>query len=261
MKIKTIVWLTVFSIAMGYLESAVVIYLRKIYYPGGFKFPLVPMESDIIWVELFREAATLIMLLGVGVLSAQKASLRFASFLYCFAVWDLFYYLFLWVFLGWPGSLFTWDILFLIPVPWVGPVITPCIISMTMIILSLSVFHFQRQGWDTRLRANEWGLFGTGSVVIVLSFIWDYWQYVRDLKLSERSNTFSGSQNMFHEIKDYVPVDFNWFLFLTGEFILIYATMAFIHRIKNNSTSWKSEVQVNQYLQHQSPHPRQSSDL
>jgi hypothetical protein len=40
MKIKTIIWLAVFSMAMGYLESAVVVYLRKLYYPDGFKFPL-----------------------------------------------------------------------------------------------------------------------------------------------------------------------------------------------------------------------------
>ncbi len=226
------VWLTVFSIAMGYMESAVVIYLRKIYYPDGFQFPLVPLEANIVMVELFREAATLIMLLGVGILSAQKASLRFTCFIFCFAVWDLFYYFFLWVFLGWPGSIFTWDLLFLIPVPWVGPVIAPCIISMTMILLAISIFYFQGQGLDTRLKVNEWGLLSVGSFLVVLSFIWDYWKYVRDLKLAEVANTFSGSQAMFNELKEYVPDAFNWPLFLTGEFILLYGIIIFFQRIK-----------------------------
>lgn len=232
MKIKTIVWLTVFSIAMGYMESAVVIYLRKIYYPGGFQFPLVPMETNIAMVELFREAATLIMLLGIGILSASTATLRFACFIFCFAVWDLFYYVFLWVFLGWPASLITWDILFLIPVPWVGPVIAPCIISLTMIVLALSIFYFQRRGLATQLKVNEWGLLCVGSFLVILSFIWDYWKYVRDLKLSELTNTFSGSQDMFNELINFVPVVFNWPLFLTGEFILLYGIIVFIHRIK-----------------------------
>ena len=232
MKIKTIVWLTFFSIAMSYMESAVVIYLRKIYYPGGFQFPLVPMETNIAMVELFREAATLIMLLGVGVLSAQKASLRFACFIFCFAVWDLFYYIFLWVFLGWPQSLFTWDILFLIPVPWLGPVIAPCIISISLLLLALSIFHFQRLGLATRLKVNEWGLLSVGSFLVILSFIWDYWKYVRDQKLYEMANTFSGSQNMFNELKEYVPVEFNWPLFLAGEFILLFGIILFMHRIK-----------------------------
>ena len=32
--------LTLFSIAMGLLEAVVVMYLRELYYPAGFAFPL-----------------------------------------------------------------------------------------------------------------------------------------------------------------------------------------------------------------------------
>jgi len=240
MKTKTIVWLTIFSIAMGYMECAVVIYLRKLYYPGGFQFPLVPLDTSIGLVELFREAATIIMLLGVGILSAKTTALRLAHFIFCFAIWDLFYYLFLWIFLGWPVSLFTWDILFLIPVPWVGPIITPCMVSITMILLSLSIMYFQRLGVDTRLKVKEWGLFSLGSLVVILSFIWDYWRYIREVKLSEIANPISGQHNLFSEIKDYVPVDFNWPLFLTGEAILLYGIILFIHRIKNENRDTES---------------------
>ena len=214
--IKTVIWLAIFSIAMGYMESAIVIYLRKIYYPAGFQFPLVTLDANIGLVELFREAATIIMLLGIGILTAKTASLKFAHFIFCFAIWDLCYYLFLWIFLGWPQSLFTWDILFLIPVPWVGPVITPCIVSVTMIILALSIIHYQGIGIDTRLKAKEWGLFITGSFIIILSFIWDYLSYINKLNSPNITNSLADHQSMLSEIKNYVPVDFNWGWFLSG---------------------------------------------
>jgi len=243
MKFKTIIWLTIFSIAMGFMESAVVIYLREMYYPDGFQFPLVPLDANIGQVELFREVATIIMLLGVGILSAKTTALRLAHFIFCFAVWDIFYYMFLYVFLGWPQSLLTWDILFLIPMPWVGPVITPLIVSLTMILLALSIVHFQQLRLDTRLKVKEWGLFSAGSFVIILSFIWDYWRYIRNLKLSEIANPLSGNQNLFSELKDYIPVDFNWPLFLAGESILLYGILLFIIRINQeyraiNSTAF-----------------------
>src|SRR5579859_4688314 len=131
------IWLTLFSIAMGFLETAVVVYLRKIYYPHGFQFPLTPVDPDIGLVEFLREAATIIMLVGIGIIAGKNTSQKFAIFLYCFAVWDIFYYVFLKLLLGWPESLFTWDILFLIPVPWVGPVLAPSIVALTMIAFAL----------------------------------------------------------------------------------------------------------------------------
>jgi len=242
MKIKTIIWLAIFSIAMGYMESAVVIYLRKLYYPDGFQFPLVTLDTSIGLVEILREAATIIMLLGVGILSAKTTALRLAHFIFCFAIWDLSYYIFLWIFLGWPDSLFTWDILFLIPVPWVGPVITPGIVSLTMMLLALSIIHFQHSGLDTRLKVKEWGLFSAGSFVIILSFIWDYWRYIREVKLSEIANPLSGQQDMFGDIEEYIPVDFNWPLFLIGESILFYGIIILINRLKRENRNTKSSA-------------------
>ena len=91
---KTLFWLTMFSIAMGYLETAIVVYIRKLYYPEGFTFPLVPISHDIAVTEFWREAATIIMLAGIGILSGKNASQRFVFFLYAFAIWDIFYYVF-----------------------------------------------------------------------------------------------------------------------------------------------------------------------
>ena len=110
--IKNTIWVILFSIAMAYLESAVVVYLREIYYPEGFIFPLTPIDSTIAITEFWREVATLVMLLGIGILTGKSAPQRLAFFLLSFAIWDIFYYVFLYVLLGWPASLMTWDILF-----------------------------------------------------------------------------------------------------------------------------------------------------
>ena len=99
---KTITRLTIFSIAMGFLETAVVVYMRKLYYPNGFQFPLVPISPDIASTEFWREAATIIMLIAVGIFAGKNAPQRFVFFLYAFAVWDIFYYVFLFVILSWP---------------------------------------------------------------------------------------------------------------------------------------------------------------
>ena len=227
---KTLIWLTVFSIAMGYMESAVVIYLRELYYPGGFDFPLAPLDARIGLVELLREASTIIMLLGIGMLTGKTASHKFANFIYCFAIWDLFYYVFLWVFLGWPESLFTWDILFLIPVPWVGPVITPCIVAVSMMLLALSIIYYQHKGRNTRLKATEWIMLVLGSLTIVLSFIWDYIKYAG----SKSDIPASANGELLDELKDYIPTEFNWSIFLIGEAILLIAIALFIKRLRRH---------------------------
>jgi len=100
-------------------------------------------------------------------------------------------------------------------------------------LLSLSIMHFQRMGLDTRLKVKEWGLFSAGSFVIILSFIWDYWEYIRGKKLSEIVYPLSDQQNLFSNMVDYVPVDFNWPLFVAGETILLYAIIIFIRRINH----------------------------
>ena len=77
---KTIFWLSLFSIAMGFLETAVVVYLRKLYYPDGFHFPLAEIPHDIAAIEFLREGATIIMLLCAAVLAGKNSSHRFACF-------------------------------------------------------------------------------------------------------------------------------------------------------------------------------------
>jgi hypothetical protein len=114
---RRVTWLAIYAVAMAFVESAVVVYLRALYYPQGFDFPLVPMRPGMIALEIGREAATLIMLLGVAALAGADRWECFLAFCLSFGIWDIFYYAWLWIFIRWPPSLFTWGVLFLIPGP------------------------------------------------------------------------------------------------------------------------------------------------
>ena len=232
--VKTIVWLTVFSIAMGFLETSVVVYLRKLYYPEGFKFPLIPVTRDIATTEFFREIATIIMLIGAGVMAGKNTVQRFVFFLYSFAIWDIFYYVFLKVILNWPESFFTWDILFLVPVPWVGPVIAPCLVSLSMIVLMFVVVYFQEKEKHVHIAFKEWILLIVGSITAILSFMWDYLIYISNYGADRGIWTLSSNENMFDEVKNYVPQEFNWWLFGMGQVIICLAIWMMYNRLKKS---------------------------
>ena len=92
------------------------------------------MQGVLGQVELVREAATLVMLVTVGMLAGRTRRAQAGYAAIAFGVWDIFYYLFLRIIGGWPRSLFDWDILFLLPLPWWGPVLAPVSIALLMII-------------------------------------------------------------------------------------------------------------------------------
>jgi hypothetical protein len=207
-------WLSVLAIAMAFLESAVVVYLRELYYPDGFSFPPVILPSRIALTEVFREAATVIMLVAAGYLAGKNSKQRFAWFIYSFAVWDIFYYVFLKLILNWPASWFTWDLLFLIPVVWAGPVVTPILVSLTMILLAFAVLYNDTMNGPGVFRWPVFIWIVSGSVLIFLSFIWDYCTYlihfqnIREIFQPDHSSRMLGL---------YIPKNFNWLLFLAGE--------------------------------------------
>lgn len=132
-----------FAAAMGYLEAAVVVYLRLLYYPQGFDFPLVPLPPHVVGVEIAREAATLVMLVTAGALIGRTGWARFGWLCFLFGTWDIAFYAGLKATLGWPASLLTWDILFLIPVVWAGPVLAPLLTSVALIGGGLAIVHFE----------------------------------------------------------------------------------------------------------------------
>jgi len=192
--LKRILALTIFSIAMGLLETAVVVYLRELFYPDGFSFPLNTIDNQTIAItELLREAATIIMLIGVGYMFGRNFLTRFAGFLYSFAIWDIFYYIFLKMLLNWPESLFTWDVLFLIPVTWVGPVIAPVIVSLTMILYALVFIYKDNKAKNFKLNTKDWIIILTSASIILVSFTLDNITYL--VNINGIVNIFNLSQD------------------------------------------------------------------
>jgi len=164
---------------MGYLEAAVVVYLRAAL---GLAPELVGAGDDVMRqatvgtflpAEVAREAATLVMIAAVGWLAGRSRVERLAWAAVVFGTWDIIYYAGLWILLGWPESPATWDVLFLIPAPWVGPVIAPVGVSVALIGFGLAVARRLRAGRQLRLgRARLLAVVGGGALVVV-SFLVD----------------------------------------------------------------------------------------
>lgn len=222
--------LILFSVSMGLLEAVVVVYLRQMYYPEGFSFPLHILPPGALSIEMYRETSTLVMLACVGYVSGKIFIERIAYFLFCFGIWDIFYYAWLKVFLDWPPSLFTWDILFLIPFVWTGPVLAPVICALTMIILSYAIIHLQASGGVAKFRAFELILCATGAVTIFLTFIWDF------AKLSPEKRFLAVSLSVDTEtafrgfLAEYIPTAFPWLLFGAGECLILCSILLFFRR-------------------------------
>jgi len=190
-------WIIAFALAMGYLESAVVVYLRELYYPEGFNFPMKEMSRILAVTELFREAATLIMILAVSVLAAENLLHRFAWFLVVFAVWDLAYYLFLKIILDWPSSLITNDILFLLPSIWMGPVLAPVINSLTMILLASVILYTGKAYLPVvRLSKFTWVLLITATFIVLIAYVKDFAAYASEYSLSHPTTGISREKDM-----------------------------------------------------------------
>lgn len=162
----------IFGIAMAYLESAIVVYLRQYYYPNGFYFPIKIIPTHIVAIEIGREAFTLIMLWFVARMSFKLFKEKFALFIFTFGVWDIFYYFWLKIFLNWPEGMFDWDILFLIPVPWVAPWLVPVIFSSGLILAAILILNYPDRFETKILRKLEWIGVIICAAVILLTFIW-----------------------------------------------------------------------------------------
>jgi hypothetical protein len=210
---KIIIWVCLLAIAFGFLESAVVIYLRELFYKEGFEFPLKPVPVSIARIEFFRELATLIMLIACGIIAGRNRTERFAYFILAFAVWDIFYYIFLYVCVGWPLSLSTWDILFLIPVPWVSPVWAPCLLCLLMITGSLFTIIRTDKFPDLHISVTYWWSTIAGAFICIVAFMWDYLLYT--YSLNKTWWVFSSS-DLFSDMTTYIPQQFNSPLFFTG---------------------------------------------
>jgi hypothetical protein len=170
---RTILLVTSFAVAFAFVESSVVVYLRQILYPEGFAFPLKLATLSQAAVEAVREFATLIMLVLVGIIAGKTRWQRFSFFLIGFGVWDIFYYVWLKLILDWPSLAFDWDILFLIPLPWIGPVIAPVVVSLMMIAGGWLVLRKEETDGLFHPSRTSIALSLLGSVPILVSFVLD----------------------------------------------------------------------------------------
>ena len=193
-------WLVViYASAMAWVESAVVFYLRSMmgriepYQPD----PL-PVIGGFARVELTREFATLVMLVAVGFLAGRTWRARFGYAVIAFGVWDIFYYVFLKMICGWPHSLLDWDILFLLPVPWWGPVLAPVLISVLMILWGTFASQFERKHAPALSNWHAWILNFTGVVLALYVFMAD---------------AIAASHRGLEAIRTMLPGKFNWPLF------------------------------------------------
>ena len=227
-----IITVTLFAIAMGYLESAVVVYLREHYYPEGFAFPLKMLSMRIAVTELFREFATLIMLVTVGMLAGRSRLEKFGFFIFAFGIWDIFYYVFLKLLLGWPASLLTWDILFMLPTTWIGPVLAPVINATSMVIFGGMIWYFKSKGKLLPVKMREWVMLVSGSIIVIISYIQDYVTYLHK-EFSWREIFFpSDDGNLMAAASLYVPQKFSWWIFWIGELLILTSILLWLLRIR-----------------------------
>jgi hypothetical protein len=197
---RTLWWLVAgFAAAMAWVESAVVFYIRTMidriepYQPD----PL-PVMSGFASVELPRELATLIMLLVVGMLAGSTWRQRLGYSAIAFGLWDICYYLFLKIMCGWPNGLLDWDVLFLIPLPWWGPVLAPVLIAVLMIVWGTFATQFERCGGSTLSNTAVWGIAFVGMALALFVFMAD---------------TLDAAPHGIEAIRTVLPKSFNWPLF------------------------------------------------
>ncbi len=217
---------------MGFLEAAVVVYLRQIYYPEGFMFPLKIMSLEGLSIEYLREISTIVMLITLGIVVGNNFYDKLAYFLFCFGIWDIFYYVWLKVLLNWPPSLLTRDILFLIPVVWAGPVLAPIICSMTMILLAGCILFFRQKGYSIKVTLSNWILLFAGATIIFSTFIWDYTNIIIHGGFISRLTTLTTDHAFQKEISSFIPTSYKWPLFAVGEILVLYALVLFSKRTR-----------------------------
>jgi len=189
-------WLFLFALTMGIFEAAVVVYLNRLQMLGELSFARDRgIAALLLKTEVLREAASLAMIASVAALTARGFVSWLARAALIFGVWDIIYYVFLKILIGFPASPLTWDVLFLIPTAWLGPVLAPVLVSLALIGGGLLFLRRERDGRPLRPAAWHWLLAVAGGAVVILSFILD------------TPADFDGL---------HYPARFRWEVFLTG---------------------------------------------
>jgi len=184
--------LWILALAFGWIEASVVVYLREIYlreaslqganYYTSFQLSLVSLSGHLVAVEMVREACTLLVLGAVAWLAGHRYADRVGAFLLAFGIWDLTYYAGLKLALGWPDSLSTWDILFLIPLPWVAPVWAPATIAAVFVVAGSYLFWTPER--QRLYRPADIAILVAAVCLTIAAFLTE-WRAVADQRLPE----------------------------------------------------------------------------
>ena len=173
-------FVAVYAVAMAYVEAAVVAYLREMRGIDDLMRDL-PTEFDrFAAIEVGREAATVVMLLTVGWIAGRRLQDRLGFFVFAFGLWDIAYYGWLALFDGYPRSPLDWDILFLIPVPWWGPVLAPALIAVVMCVGGAAAVRGADRGVSWRLSWTNAAVAAAGIALVLLAFTIDGLRAVPD---------------------------------------------------------------------------------
>jgi hypothetical protein len=211
-------WLLVvtFAIGMAWVEAATVYDLRLLVdRVNPYQADPLPIGGILGHVELVREAATLLMLLTLGALAGRTGRSRLAYSAVAFGVWDIFYYVFLRVISGWPASLFDWDVLFLLPVPWWGPVLAPTCISVLLIVWGTLASGRATNRGSSPMASTLWRCNAAGVALVLYMFMADALRALPE-----------GIEAM----RSVLPHSFNWPLFGVGLALMAAPIAAFCRR-------------------------------
>ena len=172
----TLIAVVAYAVAMALVEAAVVVYLQLAL--GGQVGAVLPLRppgeaGSLVSIEAAREIATIVMIGVVGTLAGRSRLERLAWAAVVFGMWDVGYYAWLHVISGWPASLETLDVLFLLPVPWVGPVWSPIVVSLALVLVGVAAARALRSGQRIRLRGRDWLAGLAGGLLVVGSYVLD----------------------------------------------------------------------------------------
>lgn len=163
-----------FAAAMAWMEAATVAYIRTLTDRiEPYQVDPLPEMAGLDKTELVRELATLVMLFAAGRLAGSTRRLQIAYTAVVFGAWDIFYYFFLKIILDWPHSIMDWDVLFLLPLPWWGPVWAPASIALLLMIAGILATQFNRAGASIWPGRTAWRLSVVGALLALYLFMRD----------------------------------------------------------------------------------------
>ena len=172
-----------FAASMGLLEAAVVVYLRALGRGAGTELAQVQellrtLDTRLLLIERQREVVTIVMLLVPAFLFSERWAYRVLAFVLLFGVWDVTYYAFLRRMIGWPNSWTTLDVLFLIPSPWIAPVVCPLLIAGTMVVFAGVYLVLARTRAIKSPHLGAWIGMAVGAALVLFSFLYGKDAYV-----------------------------------------------------------------------------------